>query len=282
MQEKLNIIMITLDGLRRDKLDLCDNLSQVIKNSLFFSNMVTASTYTFASMPAIFSGTYPSVNGIDSYYHMYRFKKELYKTLTQYLKDDGYYIVVDVLNDCVLPSQTVDVTVTHKMGDDLSVLHKELIKNISEKKPFFLYLHYTSIHDEYKKLAKQYGDFDDGYFGKEAKIRNQQIYDSLVKKCDLYIKEIMEYIRSLGLDENTRIIFHSDHGTSNGEKVGDRLYGNSLYDYSLKTFFIVYSKSEKPIKLDFQVRTIDIMPTILEFLNIKRMISSRIFKVFHY
>ena len=67
-----NIILINLDGLRRNKVKLCPTLKALSENSLYFSNIDTVAPYTFASLHALFSGLYPSTNGVNavSYTHL--------------------------------------------------------------------------------------------------------------------------------------------------------------------------------------------------------------------
>ena len=48
--ENCNIILINLDGLRRDKVLMCKSLRELIEESYFFSNIDTVSPYTFASV----------------------------------------------------------------------------------------------------------------------------------------------------------------------------------------------------------------------------------------
>jgi arylsulfatase A-like enzyme len=53
-----------------------------------------------------------------------------------------------------------------------------------------------------------------------------------------------------------------------GEKIGERAYGAFCYDYTLRTFTYFKYPEIKPIEIKQQVRTIDFMPTILEYLDI--------------
>ena len=57
MSEK-NIILITLDGFRKDKIGLCPSLKSIKENSYYFSEMNTNVPYTFAAHHLIFSGMY--------------------------------------------------------------------------------------------------------------------------------------------------------------------------------------------------------------------------------
>ena len=54
-----NIILINIDGFRKDKIELCPTLNSLKENSFYFSNMFTAAPYTFAALHSIFSGMYP-------------------------------------------------------------------------------------------------------------------------------------------------------------------------------------------------------------------------------
>ena len=60
-----NVILINLDGLRKDKVELCRSLRLLKENSYYFPKMFTVAPYTFAALPAVFSGIYPSRNGAN-------------------------------------------------------------------------------------------------------------------------------------------------------------------------------------------------------------------------
>ena len=60
----------------------------------------------------------------------------------------------------------------------------------------------------------------------------------------------------------------SDHGVSIGEKIGERAYGAFCYDYTLRTFTYFIVDDLKNQKISNQVRTVDFMPTILDYLGI--------------
>jgi arylsulfatase A-like enzyme len=76
-------------------------------------------------------------------------------------------------------------------------------------------------------------------------------------------------MNELDLIKNSIIIIFSDHGTSVGERIGERAYGAFCYDYTIKSF-VNYISSELPNqKIDQQIRHVDVMPSILEHLGIK-------------
>jgi len=268
MDKDLNVLFVTLDGMRVDYLNHCPFLSELINNNMSFTNMITSAPYTFSSMYSIFSGLYPSKNGVNAYYNMFKFKQNKCKTFTQYLKDNGYYAFSQILNDCVIPNQGFDEIKIHKSFDDQLSVHKNLIKGAIEKGKFFGYLQYTKIHEQTVKNSKKYGDFDEEYFGEKGQERNKNIFTTLAKGCDNYVKELIGFLKENSILENTLLIFHADHGTSNGEKKGEKLYGVYVYDYTIKTFCTFINPKIIKGKKNIQCRTIDIMPTLLKILNI--------------
>ena len=268
-KNQLNLIFITIDGARSDRVSKGKNFSNLINKSRFFSKVITYAPFTIAAMHAVFSGTYGTKTGVDSYWSNIDFKKNEFKTLTKYLNDDGYLTHADIINKLILPSDGFDKFDIHdELHDDLTKKHLELLKKYSQmKKPFFLYLHYSNIHTGImENVLKKYNNFSKTYF--ENKEKNEIFYDKLFSSADEYLGKIISECENLGLDKNSLIVVISDHGISVGEKFGERAYGVYCYDYTLITsaFFINYEFSA--IKINKQVRSIDILPTILEILKI--------------
>jgi arylsulfatase A-like enzyme len=90
----------------------------------------------------------------------------------------------------------------------------------------------------------------------------------LFNNAEKYLKSIMDEIKKLKLEDDSLILIMSDHGISVGEKFGERAYGSFCYDYTLRTFTYFLSEEFTSRKISQQIRTIDFMPTILDFLKI--------------
>ncbi len=275
MSKRFNLIFITVDGARQDRLNISDEFMHLTKQGVYFPQMISCAPYTLSSMYAIFSGMYPTKNGVDAYYNMFKFKKSKCKTLTEYFKEEGYYTQGDFLNDAVMPNQGFDeVTIHDENKDDLLKLHKEYLSRMAKLnkkgKNFFLYLHYSNIHTEIiENVAKKYSDFDDEYFDNyEENVKN---YNGYLVRAGVYSKHIYGAIKELGLLKNSLVVFISDHGISNGERKGEKIYGSFLYDYTIKSFsiFMFPSLISKNIEITELTRTIDIMPTLLDFFGIE-------------
>jgi len=269
---KKNLILILIDGGRLDRALKSEVFTDVSSKSVFFSQTITYAPHTIAAMHAVFSGSYGTRTGTNSYWSTFKFKKQKFKTLTEYLHDENYYTCANVINELVIPRQGFDDFFIHdELKDDLSLQHKDLLKTMKthndDGQNFFLYLHYSNIHTGIMNdVLKVYNNFSKEFF--DNKEQNEKRYDVLFDNAEKYLKSIMDEIKKLKLEDDSLILIMSDHGISVGEKFGERAYGSFCYDYTLRTFTYFLSEEFTSRKISQQIRTIDFMPTILDFLNI--------------
>ena len=261
-----------IDGGRVDRAQNSDIFKKLKSKSISFSNSITYGPHTIAAMHAVFSGSYGSRTGTNSYWSTFKFKKDKFKTLTEYLKTKNYDTYADVINHLVIPKQCFDDYVVHdELNDNLVERQKNLLDEMNNKKinnkNFFLYLHYSNIHTGImNEVLKVYDNFSTEFFGN--KLKNEKRYDKLFSNAEKYLTKIMETIHELEFDKNSIILIMSDHGISVGEKLGERAYGAFCYDYTLKTFGYFLIPKFTPLEIPQQIRTIDYMPTILDYLQI--------------
>ena len=262
-----NIVMINLDGLRRDKIMTSETLRLLINESYFFSEMNTVAPYTFASIHSIMSGMYPSSNGVNAYYNMFKFKNTEITTLAEVLKKSDYLTYCDINSESIIPKKGFDeYGVYDEQTIDFTSRHSNIIKKLAKKK-FFLFLQNTETHNNFVReiIEKDKHISDDDYFN--SKEKNDLRYSSHMPKTDSYIRSIIETLKVTGIYDKTILIIFSDHGTSLGEKNGEKFYGVFLYDYTLNVFSIIHLPNNSPKTIDKQCRTIDLFPTILELCN---------------
>jgi arylsulfatase A-like enzyme len=124
-------------------------------------------------------------------------------------------------------------------------------------------------------VLKVYNNFSKEYFS-NRKI-NEERYDALFQKSEIYLEAIQKKLSELNLWSNTVVLVISDHGISTGEKFGERAYGAFCYDYTIKTFAYYISPDFLPQKINQQVRHIDFMPTILDHFQISQNPSAEKF-----
>jgi len=269
---KKNLIVILIDGGRLDRALKSEVFTDISSKSVFFSQTITYAPHTIAAMHAVFSGSYGTRTGTNSYWSTFKFKKQKFKTLTEYLHDENYYTCANVINELVIPKQGFDDFFIHdELKDDLSLQHKDLLKTMKvhngDDQNFFLYLHYSNIHTGIMNdVLKVYNNFSKEFF--DNKEQNEKRYDILFCNAEKYLKSIMDEIKKLKLEDDSLILIMSDHGISVGEKFGERAYGAFCYDYTLRTFTYFLSEEFTSREIAQQIRTIDFMPTILDFLKI--------------
>ena len=268
---KKNVIIIMIDGGRLDYALKSSYFNKLKSRAVFFSQSITYAPHTIAAMHAVFSGCYGNRTGTNSYWSTYKFRKLKFKTITEYLHENGYHTECDIINELILPKQGFDEFQIHdELKDDLLLRHSKLVRkmvDVSKEKNFFLYLHYSKIHTTIRdQVLKPYTNYSKDYF--EKKEENQKRYNRLFNDAEIYLDNILQEITNFGFDKNSLILVMSDHGVSTGEKFGERAYGAFCYDYTLRTFTYFMSSDFSPRHLNQQVRTIDLMPTILDYLEI--------------
>lgn len=261
-----------IDGGRLDRALKSSIFNKIKEDSTFFSQSITYAPHTIAAMHAVFSGCYGTRTGTNSYWSTYEFKKNKFKTITEYLHEVGYYTCADVVSKLTIPEQGFDEMNIHdELKDDLLIRHTNFLRKIKEKNDqgqnAFLYLQYSNIHTGImEQVLKIYNNFSEEFFNNIK--QNEDRYDLLFKNAEKYLESILKEITELMLDEKSIILIMSDHGISVGEKIGERAYGAFCYDYTLRTFTYFLGSDFPTKEIRQQVRTIDFMPTILEILKI--------------
>ncbi len=101
------------------------------------------------------------------------------------------------------------------------------------------------------------------------------LYDSGVAYMDAHLGRFLERIEALGLDKNTLIVLTSDHGEALGEK--DKAGHNYLDEHNLMVPLLFFFPDGHGTdghgtgrRISEQVRSIDILPTLLEKLDLGR------------
>ena len=264
---KPNIIFVLLDGARWDRLDKSDDFLKLQKNGFLLNNVSAAYPYTFAEINSIFTGMFGKENGVDAYYKMFRLN-ETVDFLPELLQKNGYFTSCDLISDKVISSRGFDIHESHnEYADDLLSKHPDLIKKSyfnTEKKPFFTFLQFSKIHTAtVSELLKKF-EWDDPLFY-QNKEKNLQIYDDAFKESGKYAQKIMDTINELEINNNTFVIFFSDHGTGNGERFGERNYGVFLYEETIRTFYLFTGPNIEKNKISSKLFSVlQIFPTLLE------------------
>jgi arylsulfatase A-like enzyme len=164
-----------------------------------------------------------------------------------------------------------------------------------KEKPFFLWVRYNAPHWPYEAPAPYADVFDPEYHGShtfndertpgvergdiifgKTRLPARQIehavahYDSEVAYADLAAGELLKALETMGQLERTLVVLTADHGESLGEHDYFFEHGAYLYDPSVRVPLIMSLPSviSPGLFVETQVRTIDIVPTVLELVGI--------------
>ncbi len=190
-------------------------------------------------------------------------------------------------------------------GTDSAALNKVLFPWLEQHRdePFFLYAHTTDPHAPYRPPAgfeekwanpaetqafnknyislrdqRQYGGgavftratvkakgLDPDRFLRQAIDR----YDGEILHNDHSLELLIDKLRQLGILDNTLVVVVSDHGEEFWEH-GYTAHGHSLYQELTHNVFLMWNPAllPQPRRIAEPVQLVDLMPTVLELLNI--------------
>lgn len=266
-----NVIILTLDGLRYDWIEKLPFLSNLVNKSVFFDKMITYAPYSVASSNALLSGIYGLRNGVDNYYGAKNFNNK-FKPIYEILKQNGFYTALVTSKHLDLPKgELVDEFIKFEndvlVEDSISIIKKSIFKAKNSGKRFFIFINHTDwFNHQYIERAKKQDTLKDDYF--KYPEGNASIYHECFKRHDIVAKEVYTLLENENMLDDTLLIILADHGASTGQKWGETIYGVYCFDYTLRVFCYLLNNQLEKRKINYLIRNVDILPTILELMNI--------------
>ncbi|MFQ6082104.1 MAG: sulfatase [Candidatus Aminicenantia bacterium] len=299
---KVNVILISIDTLRADHLgcygyerETSPNIDRLAQDGVLFLNTFSQAPYTLSSHMSILTGLFPTNHRV---LHLSQSLSPTIQTLADLLRSNNYFTIG------LTGGGQVSARYGFSKGFDLygervgALIHPnsaELLFNeascwIKKNKDykFFLFLHTYQPHNPYdsppplgqiflkkgypwKKISLQrilgYGY---PHLFKRLKSNEKEnliaLYDGEIRYTDEYlIKPLIEKLKKLKLYDRTMIILTSDHGEEFREHYCWG-HAHTLYNELIKVPLIIkFPKSNyRGRKIDNFIRSVDIMPTILE------------------
>jgi arylsulfatase A-like enzyme/Flp pilus assembly protein TadD len=274
--DSLNVIIITLDTLRADRVACygydkakTPRLDELAEKGVKFENAVCQAPLTLPSHASIFTGLYPPSHQIrdnGAYYLDQRFqtlaeifKEKEYNTAafigafpvdSRFGLDQGF----DVYDDKFKEDEKFKAFNSERRAEHVFKSFQEwFLGNFQSQ--FFVWVHYYDPHLPYDPPSPYREEFSDPYDGEVA-------------YTDFYVGEIIDLLEEKNIVNNTLVIVVSDHG----EGLGDHKeidHGLFLYNSTLKVPLIFCAPKNLPSQkiITSQVRLIDIFPTVLNLLN---------------
>ena len=292
-----NVILISIDTLRADRLGCygyrkptSPNLDRFAGNCFIFTEAISQSSWTLPSHMSILTSLYPGthkVGGIE------RSLDPKITTLTQILKKAGYqtagFVDAKFVGAHYGFNRGFDVY-RNKNGkgiDRVLPLAEEWLRQ-HYKKSFFLFFHVFDCHCPYtppEEISRSFSPDYEGDLNLKGKCGNPHLnaleltpediryiseqYDGEIRSVDTEIQKLFDLIGELGLYRNTLIILLSDHGEEFKEH-GQIGHQRSVYHELMHIPLIIRLPGSSPPagRITSRVESIDIMPTVLDFLGL--------------
>lgn len=291
------VILISLDAVRPDHIGCygynkikTTNIDKIAANGVLFDNSITASCLTPVSMASTLTGVYPNKHGLRD-----PFTSIKSKTMAEFFKNKGYktaaFVGIDLLSSKRNFSKGFDIFKEptkevgwhkHKykdqVGEEIDTIwgywwvdeFLDFIEN-NHDKDFFVWGHYFETHVAAERWLLKAG------FIKEGILSDWDYYDAKIKCVDEKLfGQLITLLKEKGIWENCTIIVMSDHGETFDEHQHKNKWAQhqSMYNTDLRNILILKNKYlGGDIRIKNKVRTVDIVPTLLElfkgkFLNL--------------
>jgi arylsulfatase A-like enzyme/Flp pilus assembly protein TadD len=282
--DKPNVILITLDTVRADRMDflgskrgLTPNLDALASQGVVFEHAYSQAPITPASHATILTGTYPQYHGVRNFGD--RLPPSV-PFLPEVLHSQGYRtgafvssIILDPKNgfasgfergfdiyDAGFHRQKTGERREASMQRRGEVTLGHALEWLSQQQgsPFFLWFHLWDAHDPYNPPEP----FRSRFPGAP--------YNGCIAYVDATVGKLIDYLRAQGLYDNALIAVAADHGESLGEH-GELTHSIFLYDSTIHVPLLLKLPGNRFAgrRVNATASLVDLAPTVLEALGQK-------------
>lgn len=294
-----NLLIITTDDMSCDSVgvygcklkDTTPNMDRLAAQSLRFNHAHVVVGNCMPSRNVMWSGKYPHNNRIEGFRAMGKMEKN-YPVLGDLMKDAGYFTAIrhKVSHSTPYSPFPWDLVLGDERRDNVknaaswgAAAAKGIAAAKQAGKPFCLMLNIADPHKPFYAEGKGGVTIPDddvpskvftpeevpipGFLHDDPVIRKELAhYYSSVRRADDGVGAILEALKASGQDENTIILFLSDHG------MPLPFAKTQLYHHSSRTpLMIRWPGVTKAGAVDdaHMISTVDLLPTILDMLGIE-------------
>jgi arylsulfatase A-like enzyme/Flp pilus assembly protein TadD len=271
-----NVLLISIDTCRADRLSCygfnkktTPNIDALAGEGMIFSNAISPIALTLPAHCSMLTGTYPLYHMVHDNSNQRLGPENI--TIAEILKDRDYstgaivsaYVLDDIFGlnqgfdvyEDKFENTTIPTNKLERRAQDSVMLAQKFIRE-NKDNPFFCFLHLYDPHSAYnppEPFASQYaGD----------------LYSGEIAYVDHCIKQIIDELKSLKLYDSTLIVVVGDHGESFGDH-NEAGHGYYVYQSTIRVPFIIHRPGfKKAKKVSETVSLVDVVPTILSYLNI--------------
>lgn len=304
--EPPNIVVIMMDTLRRDYLDLhgfpretAPFLAEMANRGTVFDSAFSTSSWTAPATASALTSLYPTEHGLQIGFFGQRYVQsrerrtrlnaagatpkahktvaergvmlfqtlsEELETLPELLRSHGYTTTAVATNFNVSETMNFDQGFDHFHQDSLMSaegVYRYLAKrsrSIQAEAPYFLYVHLMDPHVPYHTRQPHYR--------RPSTLMDvpREQYLSEIRYMDHYLEKLFD---RFGMDEDTIVVFISDHGEEFGDHGGTG-HGSTLYGELNDAVMMFYGPSSgvRVQRSQLNVSLIDVVPTVLELAGV--------------
>ncbi len=150
------------------------------------------------------------------------------------------------------------------MFKEVKAINGFIEESVAEHKPFFAYVSFHAVHTQWQ--ARQ--EYIDYFEAKPAgKLHDKAVYAAMIRHMDDAIGQILGQLKTLGVNDNTVIIFTSDNGgVPQTSQRPLRSFKGTLYEGGIRVpFFIHNPKMVASGESELPVANVDIFPTVIDY-----------------
>jgi choline-sulfatase len=277
-----DVFLITIDTLRADHVGCygyqqvqTPNLDGVAAEGVRFTEAFTVSPITNSSHASILTGDYPSTHGVRDFGSPLAAQ---HPTWAELLKQDGYhtaaFIGAVILDSKALapgfdrgfefydnfPAKTPNKSRWGRLerrGMDVAQRAEDWLRT-HRSGPHFVWVHFYDPHDPYEPPPP----YSEKY--------KTHLYDGEIAYADSALGHFLGFLRQQGWYDNAVVIIVGDHGEGLGEHHEDT-HGIFLYDATTHVPLLIKlpGAARAGQSVGAQVRTTDLLPTILDVVGVK-------------
>ncbi|MDE2691052.1 MAG: sulfatase [Acidobacteriota bacterium] len=294
-----NIVLYVVDTVRADRLGVygyekptSPRLDAFAAGAVLFENAYAQSSWTRPAVASLFTGLLPPAHRTVGRRSVL---PEDADTLAEILAANGYEGLGLVRNPNVGRAFGFAQGFTRFRSEDrerdetmLDRVRLWLDERQSADGPFFLFLHAIDPHGPYDPAPEFEEMFEaDGAPAHYRTVRYllglnrgevepepgtaealSRLYDAEVAQNDRAFGELLDELSVRGLDEDTAVIYVSDHGEEFAEH-GRWEHGLSLYEEVLRVPLVMRLPGVPPRRVEAPAQHVDVLPTLLGYLGIE-------------
>jgi len=276
-QTKKNVLLITIDTLRADRLSCYSrehvqtpNIDKLAERGVLFSRAFANTSTTLPSHANILLGVSPLYHGVHDNLHFV--VREEHLSLAEHLKNNGYATAAFVGAYPLDPRfgldqgfDIYDADYPHDFESSLpsqerraeEVMDSALAAIETLNSPWFVWIHCYDPHLPYEPPEPYKSRFENSP------------YDGEVAYVDDVFGKLVDYLETQGLFDEAMIVLTADHGESLGQH-GETSHGFYAYNTTIWVPLIIDVPGLEEKQVHQYVSHLDIFPTVCEFAGVKK------------